>query len=678
MKLQRYAHGTLFLMRFVASLRLAALAALLMLTIAVPASALPARAADAPEFWREPADLPFDVTVLEQGVNRGMAWQVMVYTSEIYRGEPMRIFAYYVAPAAPGKYPGVVHIHGGGGTADFNRAWAFATAGYACLSFDWNTFGDPVANWKAGDALPAQPYTVFGNLRYDYDKTWNTWGKQFFAPQPDEKGPVLYRAVMAARRALTWLGQRPEVEAEQLVVEGHSWGGFMAQLLAGIDPRVKAAVAGASTGGWESRYREKLAMHLQELTPAQMQEWVRHYDPASYADRITAPLLVRFATTDFFASVDSLTEYWPKIPGSKSLQLTPGDNHFAFQDVETRVAWFNHWLKEPQATPAFPKITEVTLKPGEKGAWTVRVRASTPSAITKGSVVWTTAPGAYNSRAWAQRPLSRAGGEKTGDADAWTADFTPVRAGGPLRVFVSVRDANGRVVSSLPIIQPLPPATAPAPAIVTSAPVRIARVPASPLVTPDVWKRAHRVGPIAPGPEVLGEQSTTLDTLWHADALYVRVRVDDSSPWVAVPAGTDFWYGDSVHLRLRTEARAGQTGVPDTEQNVLHLAFYPDPQTGEVRLNAVRGKNLGTPARGAGAVTGTVAKQDGAGYTLTLRIPWRFMDSTLAPRAGRTIRFGLQTVYGDLLTDNAAGAANFNNGHLVSDPESWGQATLVE
>ncbi|MDQ3815408.1 MAG: acetylxylan esterase, partial [Armatimonadota bacterium] len=641
----------------------------------------PARAFDTEEFWREPTNLPFDVAVLEKGGDRNVAWQVMVYTSEIYRGEPMRIFAYYAHPAAPGKYPGVVHIHGGGGSAEFWRTWAFAEAGYACLSFDWNTFNDPPAQWKPGDPLPTKTYTVFGNIRYDYDKTWDTWGRQFFTIKPDDKAPVLYRAVMAARRALTWLSQRPEVDAQRLAVEGQSWGGFMTQLVAGIDLRVKAAVSSAAAGAWESRYRARLGMHLQELSAQEMQEWVRRYDPASYAGRVTAPLLVRFAASDFFASIDTLAEYWPKITAPKTLQLLPGDSHFVFHDVETRVAWFDHYLKGPQAAPAFPRIGEVTLKPGEKGSWTVRVQAGGPLPLAKGSVAWTTAAGPYNNRAWAQRTLVPDREAKAGNNEStWTASFTPVPAGGPLRVFASVRDAKGRVVSSLPIIQSLPESKEPPPATVTATTIRIARTPVSPLEKPEAWTRAQTVGPIPPGPEAVGEQSASLNTLWDDGALYLRVRVDDHSPWTPVSEGTDFWAGDSVHLRLRTTARAieirpGEPAAP--EQNVLHIAWYPDLQTGAPRVHAVRGKDLSIVVRQVNAITGTVTRQDNTSYTLIMRIPWRFIDSTFEPKAGQTMRLGLQTVFGDLLTEYAVGAANLNNGHIVSDPASWGEATLV-
>jgi len=631
-----------------------------------------ARAFDAQEFWREPDDLPFALKVLNSGNDGAVIWYALVYTSEIYRDEPMRIFAYYARPRAAGKYPAVVSIHGGGGGADLNRAKEFAKAGYACLAFDWNTFNDPLTSWRPGGVLPAQPYTVFGTLRYDdAGTTWNDWGRQFFQPHPDWKGPLIYRAAMGGRRALTWLSGRPEVDAQRLAVEGHSWGGFLTQLIAGTDPRVKAAVSTAAAGAWSSRYREGLAMHLQELTPDDMAEWVLRYDPASYARDIKAPLLVGLATADFFGSVDTLSEYWPEITAPKSLQLLPGDNHGAYSDVATRVAWFNHWFKN---NPAFPVIKEVTLSSVGPNTWQVRASASGPVDMSKGSVAWTTANGQWDRRSWAQRPLIRS----EQDGESWTATFKPLAAGGPLRVFVSFRDDKGRIVSSLPLVQDLSPLQGALPVPLSNATLHIARTPLSPLESPAAWGRAHSLGPLANGSAALGEQSAHLDALWDADALYLRVRVDDPTPWLPSATGAFWWQHDSIHVRLRTESRAGERDVPDAEQHVFYLAWFADPTTRALRFAAMRGRGYKESIADVRAMTGAMAVLPDAGYVLTARVPWSFIDQSFAPQHRRTIRFAMQIVNGDLLTDEGAGGVDFNHGSDAGNPDAWGFGMLVD
>ncbi|HVF09970.1 MAG TPA: alpha/beta fold hydrolase, partial [Abditibacteriaceae bacterium] len=639
--------------------------------LAVLIIAAPSPAFDAREFWREPVGLPFNLTVLKGGVDGAVMWHAIVYTSEIYRDEPMRIFAYYARPRAAGKYPAVVSIHGGGGGADLSRAIAFAKAGYACLSFDWNTFGDPQAALPPRGVLPSKPYTVYGSLHYDESgRTWDEWGRQFFQPHPDWKGPILYRAVMAGRRALTWLSGRSEVDGQRLAVEGHSWGGFLTQLLTGLDSRVKAAVSTAAAGAWSSRYREGLAMHLQELSPADMAEWTLRYDPAFYAKDIKAPILIGLATADFFGSVDTLAEYWPSITAPKSLALSPGNNHGAFGDMATRVAWFNHWLKNG---PAFPAVKEVTLSSVGLNEWQVRVRGGNAARINKGSVAWTTARGAWNRRAWGQRPLIRS----AKDGASWSATFKPVQAGGPLRVFVSLRDANGRIASSLPIVQPLPAPQGSLPMPLANATLPIARTTISPLEAPHAWEQAYSLGPLASGPEALGEQSAHLDALWDDEALYLRVRVDDPTAWLPSPTGALWWQHDSVHVRLRTETQAGEAAVPDAAQHVFYLAWFPDPRSRAVRFSAVRGRGYKEAVADVSPMTGSVKVLPGAGYVLISRVPWAFIDKSFVPRPRRTIRFALQIVNGDVLTDEGAGGVDFNRGSDPGNPDAWGLARLV-
>jgi Dienelactone hydrolase family len=69
-----------------------------------------------------------------------------------------------------------------------------------------------------------------------------------------------FPCVMAARRAITLLEQQPEVDADKFGIYGHSMGGKLSVLTAGIDKRVKAAAA--SCGGVSDRSYPDAAYHL--------------------------------------------------------------------------------------------------------------------------------------------------------------------------------------------------------------------------------------------------------------------------------------------------------------------------------------------------------------------------------------------------------------------------------
>jgi len=645
----------------------------------------PAAKFDPVEFWREQADVPLDVAVVETGETDGIPWRGIVYTSEICNGEPMRIFAWYARPAGEGKVPAVLSIHGGGGGADLPRAIAFAKAGYACLAYDWHTCNDPERpKWSAGDPIPSEKYTRYGNLRY------TDWAGHFckpgrantrFAPTDENGGdwkhPVLYRAIQAGRRGLTWLGQQPGVDADSLVIEGHSWGSFLAQLLAGIDPRVKATVGSAAILGWRARYEQKIEGHVGSLTPDEFSEWEKRYDAALYAKKIKGPILIRCGASDFFGSIDTLPSYWDKIKAPKRLQLLPASNH-TFGDVETRVQWFDHWLK---GGPGFPEITATSVMgftPGPQGSsMPCAVKVKGPAEITKVTVVWTTSPKQWNQRAWAQQLL-----EKTG-RDRWTGTINCVDAGGDTRMFASALDANGRVVSSMP--QMIPYDKMPrgkTPAVISEASVKVAKAPAAPGDTADDWKLAEKLGPLAPGPEVLHSQSAELQAMWAADALYLRLTVADATPWQPAAPGAMWFNGDSIQLRLRTDAKPDDPNVPAAEQRVLHLGWYPDGKGG-MAVDAVRGRDFKGKIDDTSPVkcTATIDPNDAKPaptYTLTVAIPWSFIDPEFKPVAGRAFKFALQVNYADLLTNERAGMIDFNHAGEFSKPEAWGTATLAE
>lgn len=727
--------------------------------------ASPSLSFDAAEFWREP-DVPFDIKPDDAGTdtgnfssrrNRGqrnenrqgvsVQWRSFTFTSEIYEGVPMRVYALYARPAAPGKYPAILSLHGGLDRARRDRVVAFARAGYACLAFDWQ----PLTEKSALTASP--PRTVYANLDY------SDWGQMFSSPGADGKRPVIYRAIIAARRALTWLAQQEEVDGTRLGVEGHSWGGFLAQLLAGVDGRVRAVVSSAAAGAWLRRYAE-MPRHparpnslvppelpeesvagsgvadvyfdgsrdaivdghrFGDLSPWQMFEWTQRYDPAAYADTMTAPILLRLGASDFFGSVDGLGDYWDKIRTPKALQLLPAGNH-TFADVETRLDWFDYWLKNTvrdaprdtsrgasrpvstaflpgQIAGPYPQIGALKLTPNANGSWTATVSASGPAALT-GQLAWTTSPGSAVTRVWAQRPLTFKDG-------IWTATFTPrsVDSSNTLRVFASLRDAAGHVASTLPQLQTLGESTAfvsrsidippsqPKPATKTvpasetiplTAPLRneatlsIARVAVSPLVNPAEWNKAREIGPVAASPEMIGERDTRLRALWDNDNLYLRFVVADPTPWQVSHPNAAWWLADALHLRLNTAELALDSAANNAfnPPHVLHMGLFnaalPNGAPGAV---AYRDVAITQQEYDLSSLYMRVEMSD-AGYTLTLRLPWRWIDTQFAPQAGRTFRLAFLVNDGDLLTNEPLPTANFNNAHALYKPEVWGLAQL--
>ncbi len=117
-------------------------------------------------------------------------------------------------PAGDAPAPGVVMNHGFSATRHMGLpgfAEAFAAAGMAVLLYDHRNLGD------SG-----------GEPRQEIDP----WAQ-----------------MLDARRALTWLGGRSEVDADRLGLWGSSFSGGEAICLAAVDRRIKAVVANAPFAG---------------------------------------------------------------------------------------------------------------------------------------------------------------------------------------------------------------------------------------------------------------------------------------------------------------------------------------------------------------------------------------------------------------------------------------------
>src|SRR5262249_3304395 len=117
---------------------------------------------------------------------------------------------------------------------------------------------------------------------------------------PDPRlNPWLHWA-MAARRGLTLLESQPDVDANSLGIFGISVGGTLTWIVAGIDPRVKAAVPIYGCG-WESY---AFPVNIDAPASDDQKLWRAMMAPEAYAPRITAPLLFLSATNDFHGKMD--------------------------------------------------------------------------------------------------------------------------------------------------------------------------------------------------------------------------------------------------------------------------------------------------------------------------------------------------------------------------------------
>ena len=207
-----------------------------------------------PDYFAEPTDLPYDEEIQEQREEDGWHWTEFRYTSQVYQGEPIRFHAVYAVPDgadAAHKLPAVLMTHGifGAVRGQDRRYWnalsALVNAGYAVLFFDW--YPDFAKNWKPQTPDEPKRFTTYGKLDYftpyyNYNLQGNDW-----------KDSLHYQVVIAAKRGVSWLQARPEVDGSRIGVTGPSYGGMFSAMIAGLEPRLVAANPCVYTGGFGPR-----------------------------------------------------------------------------------------------------------------------------------------------------------------------------------------------------------------------------------------------------------------------------------------------------------------------------------------------------------------------------------------------------------------------------------------
>ncbi|MDD5706222.1 MAG: hypothetical protein PHR35_09870, partial [Kiritimatiellae bacterium] len=117
------------------------------------------------------------------------SFHAFYFRSEVCRGRDVPVYAIMGIPAGQGPFPGVLHYHGGGQTANPELVARLVDEGYAAISFDWT-------GPKEGR---------------EHTTRWNGCTPRYSAVAPD--AALLIRALTAGRQALTLLAGHPRVDA---------------------------------------------------------------------------------------------------------------------------------------------------------------------------------------------------------------------------------------------------------------------------------------------------------------------------------------------------------------------------------------------------------------------------------------------------------------------------------
>ena len=351
------------------------------------------------------------------------------YEGPPLKGRPTKVFAWIGRPKnRQGKVPGMVLVHGGGGTAYRNWAKLWIDRGYAVIAMD--TVGSMPTDGSDSRSVRGRPHAEGGPQGY------GNFGSAL-EPAQDQ---WMYHAVAAVVRGHSLLRSMPEVDADRIGVTGISWGGILTCIVAGVDPRFKLAapVYGCGFLGENSFFLET---SLQTTPPAAAQRWVELWDPSRYVGRASMPMLFVNGTNDkhFRPVVWQRTYQQVTTPVTISLQPGMRHGHAPAGDPREITVYMDSILR---GGVPLAKIS-ASGREGDR-AW---LRFTSPVPVTGVDLVCTIDGAGWPARKW--QVLSAVVSASGGQAEA-------VLPKGTVAAFFNVRDERGCVVSSPHMSGPVP------------------------------------------------------------------------------------------------------------------------------------------------------------------------------------------------------------------------------
>ena len=329
-----------------------------------------------------------------------------------FKGEPTRFFAWFGMPkeaAMDKQVPGVVLVHGGGGTAFVQWVEEWTARGYAAIAMD--TVGcRPVKRFEGGGCrveLSGDRPGMLHDYNWEVANCHDSWTAH---------------AVGTVIRSHSYLRSHPEVDAASIGIVGISWGGYLTCIAAAVDNRFAAAVPVYGCGF--------LGEFVGTVSKAN-EPWLKLFDPCMFLSSVNCPILFvnRPVDTAYF------WEQWVRsslLPAKaeRSCRLGFGHSHAA-----GRVPEANLFLDAIcKGMPRLPKLEKQLVA---DGVVTAEFKAEAP--VSRATIAWSddddsvTAP----KRKWQEAPAEIKG-------NVISASIPPKA----LRFYLNLYDQRGGVVST--------------------------------------------------------------------------------------------------------------------------------------------------------------------------------------------------------------------------------------
>ena len=238
-------------------------------------------------------------------------------------GSKAEFFAYVALPDTPkpeGGYPGIVLVHGGGGTAYPLYVNVWKEYGFAVIALDWyNQRPLPPRDKPAGESdVPRAP--LEGGKRHDISAN-------------------VSNAVLCNSLLRSW----PDVNPDKIVLVGLSWGSWYGAIISAIDSRLKGVV---------------------EIYCGDLRENDNRLINGRFLHAAKVPMYWVASTHDQNVTMESLRGAFNECPTivTKSLVIRLPHSHRGFLfDSAPRMA--KHFM-DPEQVPSLPILGKPLVKDG--------------------------------------------------------------------------------------------------------------------------------------------------------------------------------------------------------------------------------------------------------------------------------------------------------------------------
>lgn len=338
--------------------------------------------------------------------------QSILFENEPYLGRPTEVFAYLGIPQAMNRpVPGMVCVHGGGGTAF--RQWVdlWVRRGYAAIAMDLS------GRDGSGSQL------VRGGPEQDAAAQFTTTAAW--------KDMWTYHAVSAVIRADSILHGISSVDCTRIGITGISWGGYLTCIVAGVDPRFACAIPVYGCGFIQHNSADEWMKIFSGMTLAQRRAWHDKCDPSVYLRDVSIPMLFVSGTNDFAYPLNILEMSCALPVGevTRCVRLEMAHGHEAgWAPSEIRIFADQHLANGPPLP---------SIRPCDRADRLLRSEFTSCRPIQKGSIVYTKDRTNWQDRKWHAAPATL--------SDTAVAVALPKEASA---CFLAIEDDRGAYVSS--------------------------------------------------------------------------------------------------------------------------------------------------------------------------------------------------------------------------------------